>query len=150
MAARWLTQSEYARRNGITREAVRQAVSAGRLETNGKAGRACRVRGVLDHARNPQPKTPADREDLASARLEKLRADIELQRQRIDANVEAMRREFAEIMLEEYARAFAPMKARLAELRLPAETLAEFRSLIGDCAAAFEAAVEKRLGEGTE
>ena len=43
----WLTQAEFARAHGISREAVRQAVLNGRLESNGKSGRDCRVRGEL-------------------------------------------------------------------------------------------------------
>ncbi|MBQ9502600.1 MAG: hypothetical protein IJU70_10630, partial [Lentisphaeria bacterium] len=83
--------AEYARRQGITREAVRQAVTAGRLETNGKVGRACRVRGVLDHARNHV--AGRDSGYLAEARLEKLRADIEVQRQKLEINERERRKE---------------------------------------------------------
>lgn len=75
----WITQAEYARVHGISREAVRQAVLNGRLESNGKRGRDCRVRGSLaESARNTVPAVSTTVGDLASAKLQKLLADIEL------------------------------------------------------------------------
>jgi hypothetical protein len=43
----WLTQSEAARRLGVSREAIRQAITSRRIEWNGRRGRECRVRGGL-------------------------------------------------------------------------------------------------------
>ena len=67
MAAKWLTMAEYARRNGITREAVRQAVKNGRIEHNGKTGRECRVRGPL--AEPVHAVAPATSNSTADTRL---------------------------------------------------------------------------------
>lgn len=60
----WLTQSDAARRLGVSREAIRQAIAARRIDWNGKTGRDCRVRGDLLPARTlppltRAPKTPA-------------------------------------------------------------------------------------------
>lgn len=153
MAAKWLTMAEYARRNGISREAVRQAVKAERIEHNGKTGRECRVRGeLMESTRIAVPAVkPSDQSadlpaaSLAEVKLEKLRADIELQRQRINENRDAMRREFAEAVIEEYLRAFAPLKTQLTEMRLDAVKLAVLRKLIDSCTASFETALRKRM-----
>ena len=55
----WLTQSDAARRLGVSREAIRQAIAARRIEWNGKSGRDCRVRGDLLPARTLPPMTRA-------------------------------------------------------------------------------------------
>lgn len=150
MASRWLTMAEYAQQRGISREAVRKAVRAGRIEHNGKTGRECRVRGEMaESARLTLPPNPtgAKNTELADVKLEKLRADIELQRMRINQNRSAQRREFAEIFIEEYVRAFAPLKAELTALRLTAAKLAALRKLVDTCTAAFESALRKRMIE---
>lgn len=150
MAQKWLTMADYAKQHKISREAVRQAVKAGRIEHNGKTGRDCRVRGDLAESSRitvPASSPDAQNQPLADAKLEKLRADIELQRQRLKENRDAIRRETAEIFIEEYVRAFAPVKAGLAALRLNAAKLAELRKLIDSCSANFEAAFRKRMIE---
>lgn len=150
MAQKWLTMADYAKLHKISREAVRQAVKAGRIEHNGKTGRDCRVRGDLAESSRitvPASSPEAQNQPLADAKLEKLRADIELQRQRLKENRDAIRRETAEIFIEEYVRAFAPVKAGLAALRLNAAKLAELRKLIDSCSANFEAAFRKRMIE---
>lgn len=59
LTTQWLTQSEAARRLGVSREAVRQAIAARRIEWNGKRGHDCRVRGDLLPARTLPPLTRA-------------------------------------------------------------------------------------------
>ena len=150
MAAAWLTMTEYARRNGITREAVRQAVKNGRIEHNGETGRACRVRGPLaEPVRAVVPKTGGGDSNsiLAEAKLEKIRADVELQKQRIQSNIDEARRGYIEMILEEYIRAFSPFKARLTELRLTADQLAALQSIVNECLQSFADGVEKRIDE---
>lgn len=58
----WLTQSDAARRLGVSREAIRQAIAARRIEWNGKTGRDCRVRGDLLPARTLPPLTRAPKD----------------------------------------------------------------------------------------
>lgn len=55
----WLTQADAARRLGVSREAIRQAIASRRIEWNGKSGRDCRVRGDLLPARTLPPLTRA-------------------------------------------------------------------------------------------
>ena len=141
----WLTMAEYARRTGISREAVRQAVAAGRIETNGKSGRDCRVRGKLAE---PAKTVVKDKNtDLADAKLEKLRADIELQKQKIVENIELSRRSYVNILVEEYLRSFAPLKICLTELKLNEDEIRKFSELIESCLQDFCRGVEKRLNE---
>ena len=150
MAAKWLTMAEYARRNGITREAVRQAVKNGRIEHNGETGRACRVRGPLAepvHAVAPATSNTAADTRFAEAKLEKLKADVELQRQRIAANINESRRAYVEMILEEYVQAFTPFKSRLVELRLTADQLAALGSVVEECLQSFLARVQQRIDE---
>ena len=153
MAAQWLTMAEYARRNRISRVAVLKAVRDGRIEHNGETGRACRVRGPLAepvHAVAPatsQSGAPSAVLSLAEAKLEKLKADVELQRQRIAANINESRRAYVEMMLEEYVQAFTPFKSRLVELRLTAEQLAALGSVVEECLQSFLARVQQRIDE---
>ena len=145
----WLTQSEFARTHGISREAVRQAVLNGRLESNGKCGRACRVRGELaESARITVPNASSSTAgDLAEAKLQKLLADIELQKQKISENIDLQRRSYIGMIIEEYTKAFAPLKVKLSELRLDPVQLEVLRDTIEACTRQFTSEVEKRLNE---
>ena len=145
-----LTMAEYARLHNMSQPAVKKAIQSGRLQSNGKVGHDCRVWGKLAESSRitvSASSSDAQNQPLADAKLEKLRADIELQRQRLKENRDAIRRETAEIFIEEYVRAFAPVKAGLAALRLNAAKLAELRKLIDSCSANFEAAFRKRMIE---
>lgn len=143
---KWLTQSEYARRHGVSREAVHKAIRAGRLATNGKTGRECRVDGSIDIA-DTRRQEPSQEITLVDARLRKLQVDIEYQRQRIDANRRDMMREVSELMLEEFCKSFAPLKKQITSLRLSREQIAEFRRLISECLSSFDNAVKERINE---
>lgn len=146
----WLTQAEFARAHGISREAVRQAVMNGRLESNGKCGRDCRVRGELaESARIAAPAVSSTAGDLAEAKLQKLLADIELQRQKISENIDLQRRSYIGMIIEEYTKAFAPLKVQLSDLRLDPVQLEVLRHTIDDCTRQFVSEVEKRLNETT-
>ena len=150
----WLTQAEFARAHGISREAVRQAVLNGRLESNGKSGRDCRVRGELaESARITIPDASSTGSstagDLAEAKLQKLLADIELQRQKISENIDLQRRSYIGMIIEEYTKAFAPLKVKVSELRLDPVQLEVLRHTIDDCTRQFTSEVEKRLNETT-
>ena len=146
MAEQWLTMAQYAKSHGISREAVRKAVKVGRIESNGKTGKDCRVKGPMaESVRIIVKDSPVG--DLAEAKLEKLRADVALQQQKIRSNRIAFRREFSEAVIEEYLRAFAPVKTFLADLRLSAEKLTSLQTMIEKCTADFEVALRKRAEE---
>ena len=143
--------AEFARRNGISRPAVLQAVRDGRVESNGKTGRDCRVRGKLaEPERGPRANrvmAGAELSDLSAAKLEKLKADTALQTQRLKENREAEWRQFAEAVSEEYLQAFSPLTARLTEMRLPAPKLAALRKIIDECTKTFTDALKKRWAD---
>lgn len=143
---KWVTQSEYARRYGISREAVHQAIHAGRLATNGKSGRECRVDASVDIA-DTRKQEPAQSETLIDARLRKLQVDTEYQRQRIQANRKEMMREVSELMLEEFCKSFAPLKKHITSLRLSREHLSEFKRIVGGCLTEFDNAVKERMND---
>lgn len=149
MPGKWYSMSEFARRNGIARQSVMQAVRAGRVETNGKSGRECRVRGKLAEPERGVRLNRAGSElsDLSAAKLEKLKADTKLQTQRLKENREAEWRQFAEAVSEEYLQAFSPLTARLTEMRLPAQKLSALRKIIDDCTKSFMDALKKRWQE---
>ncbi len=156
MPGKWWTQAEYAARHGISRSAVRQAVKAGRLESNGKSGHACRVRGALaETAKLTVPKNPQMSEAetaeytlrMQLAKIAKLEADVELSRQRLLENRCRQYLEFAALIAEVYNRCFTPIRARLAEMRLTAEQLSALQSVIAECTANFERNVKTALGE---
>lgn len=147
---KWVTMAEKARELGVSRPAILQAVREGRIESNGKTGRECRVRGALaEPVRNSMPRTAdgINIEALAGAKLENLKRDAILKDQRIKANREAQWREDADAIAEEYLRAFAPVTARLTEMRLPAAKLAVLRKIISDCTAEFFAGLKKRWSD---
>jgi len=148
---KWQTMAEYARQKGISREAVRQAVNSGRIEHNGKTGRECRVRGEMaESARVTVTPSKEKNSELAKAKLEKLRTDIEIQKLRIRENRETVFREFADFVAEEYLRSFAPVKVKLTALRLDAAKLAALRKLIEECTADFIAALRKKVSDGCD
>lgn len=62
----WLTQSEAARQLGVSREAIRQAITSRRIEWNGRRGRECRVRGGLRSTGTLPPLTAAVRRSPAA------------------------------------------------------------------------------------
>ena len=172
----WITMGEYARRSGLSRPGVLKAVRDGRLESNGKTGWECRVRGEImpsvrageprrrkaakpapapKSARAPEPETEPEQEAeapegdtlfdvMTDAKLKKLKADIALQRQRLNENRDAMRRKIFEEVSEAYAVSFAALKSHIIELRLPASKLAALRKIMEECIALFEAEMRKR------
>lgn len=148
MSEKWQTMAEYARTEGISREAVRQAVLAGRLQSNGKTGRQCRVKGPL--AQTVRIKTDSAEENpgkLADAKLAKLLTDVELQKQKLFINIQNSRRFFIQMIVEEYITAFAPLKVKLIELELSAKQLSVLGKIIENCTNDFSTRVEKKLIE---
>ena len=165
----WLTQSDAARRLGVSREAIRQAITARRIEWNGKSGRDCRVRGDLLPARtlppltrapkdpairtgkSPDastqtrtPKTPAQNtpaDQLIDARLRKLESDIALQTMRLESHKQEIYNQALSDFQAAYESAFAPLKKFLLSLDLPAETLRELAAIADQCDADFQSKI---------
>lgn len=137
MPKKWLTVSECADRFGLAKPSIYQAAREGRLEWNGKTGRECRVRGKLaEPIKNGKAGIYAPT-DLSEAKLAKLNADTALQEQRLKENREAQWRAYADATCEDYLGAFAPLSARLTEMRLTAPKLASLRKVVEECTADF-------------
>ena len=110
MPQKWLTMADYAKLHQISREAVRQAVKAGRIEHNGRTGRACRVRGEISgSSKISRPNDPIE-EALQAARIEKISLNTELQKLKNKEMRDALFREWSGILIDEYLRAFTPVK----------------------------------------
>lgn len=160
METEWITQSEYARKHGLSRAGVYYAVREGRLESNGKRGRACRVRGSLAPSLRGIPnrrggaqaepegeETRQAREELQAARLEKLRLQIALQQARNPENQARERRAILTALLESYRAAYAGVRERFAELELPPPELENLQKEWDSSAARFEAALTAKIDE---
>ena len=141
----WLTMAEYARQHGYCRSGIFRAVRTGRLESNGRTGRACRVRGEISgSSKISRPNDPIE-EALQAARIEKIRLNTELQKLKNKETRDAMRRNVAEIFIEEYIRAFTPVKPWFASLQLDAAKLEKLRNLYDECTANFISAIRNRI-----
>lgn len=173
----WITMAAYAARAGMSRPGVLKAVREGRLESNGKTGRECRVRGEIipsvqageprrkrrqaapvkpqaEPEATPEPTPDREAEEpeegeslfdrMTEAKLDKLKADIALQNQRVQENRDALRRTLCEEIAGAYAASFAGLKAHIVELRLPAAKLAALRKIMEESIALFEAELRKK------
>ena len=147
----WMTQAEFARKEGVSRMAVCKAIRAGRLKTNGKPGKACRVHSAcsladsrtqrFDEPRKPKSPelhpdpniegSPAPQMSVYQAvRTKKLLADIEAQNYRNEAKYNAMLKQVSEKQFEFFSAAFAPVKDILINLNLDSAQYAVLRSAI--------------------
>ena len=151
----WMTQAEFARKEGVSRMAVNQAIRAGRLRTNGKTGRACRINAecTLASTRTNIPASlknvpnageeqhPSAMTGYQEARTKKLLAEIEAANYRNEQKYNEMLRQVSEKQFELYSAAFAPVKDTLINLHLNSEQYATLRSLIEKAMNDFRQAV---------
>lgn len=140
----WVTQSEFARKEGVSRMAVNQAIRAGRLRTNGKTGRACRINAecTLASTRTNIPASlknvpnageeqhPSAMTGYQEARTKKLLAEIEAANYRNKQKYNEMLRQVSEKQFELFSSAFAPVKDMLINLNLSARQYEILRSAI--------------------
>lgn len=122
-----MTQAEYARQKGISRSAVFQAIRAGTIGWNGKTGHACRVWELAE-----------EKTDLLTTRIEKMKTETALKRQQIDANRKNDFRTITGIFVEALKTAYAPLTAKLVNLRLNDSQIAELRKIADGCEQTFE------------
>ena len=114
-----IPQIEYARLNGISKQAVNQKIKAGTIGWNGKHGKACRVWDISE-----------DKSDrLAETKIEKLQLETALKRQQLDENRRSIFREVSAAYIEATKTAFAPLHAEYVKLRLNDEQLAQLREI---------------------
>lgn len=151
---KWITKAEYARRYEMHRSSVTKAVQNGRLPVRGD-----KVDGDVDirqyrrrePANSPAPSAAASGasahpgfgggggsfEDLAGelrrARIDKLQADIVIQRQKDLRTRQTWRREDLAEFAAAFAESFSPFRASVVKFRLSAEQLAEISRVWDAC-----------------
>ena len=138
----WMTQAEFARKEGVSRMAICHAIRSGRLRTNGKSGKACRIQSCctlassrtnipanLKYANSGdgQKADPMQTTDYHEARTQKLLAEIEAANFRNESKYNEMLRQVSEKQLELFSAAFAPVKDKLIELNLEASQFSELQ-----------------------
>ena len=143
----WMTQSEYSRRTGFAMATIHDAIEAGRLETNGQSGRACRVRGRLIPAQpaGSRKRKIAATQQKTDLELEKVRVDVELKMQRLEAIQREQRRTYMSCICAAFLQAFAPFKGKLVELRLSPEQLADLQNAVESALKDFETLVRQNI-----
>ena len=137
----WVTMAEYARREGMARSSIFQAVREGRLKSNGQTGRACRVRGKI--AGSYRQFTPEQYAEFQRLKIEKLRLDTELLKWKSPEYRKEMRRQWTEAFIAAYLAAFGDLGDKLEEIGIP------IKELVDRCNADLIARIWKRIDELT-
>lgn len=156
----WISVSRYAEKWGISRNNVYKAVRVGRLGSR-QIGKVLHVNGDTDLAEDREQEgnisgvaepvadaglssdasgvdvTGDPRLALQLMRIEKLRADTELQRQKIERKKEEMLLEFSGLVVEAYQESFAPFKNDLISLRLNPEQIRTLGEVLERCTGNF-------------
>lgn len=146
--AKWLTQSEYARIARVNPSTIARAIKAGRLETNGKTGKDCRVRGpMVDRRGNARKQKVLQAQEKGELDIEKARVDVELKLQKLASVQRDQRRAYMQTVSDVFVQTFAPLKARLIELRLDAGQLERLRDILEACMADFDQVMTERMNE---
>lgn len=148
---KWLTQSEYARIKGVSSEAVRKAIQAGRIEWNGKTGKDCRVRGPMaDRRGTARKKKVLQAHAKGELDIEKARVDVELKLQKLASIRREQRRSYMQTVCEVFVQTFSPFKAHLIELRLDQTALTALSELWEKCITDFNSLMAERIAAEDE
>lgn len=113
---RIITMAEYAREKSVSHEAVRKAVREGRLRSNGKRGRECRV--IVEDGpeeEDAKDQTPAYKKYLA-ARCRKVKADARLAELQDETRIREIREEAITEFLDSLELVFADVRRKLEAL----------------------------------
>ena len=163
-----LTVREYARAAGLSEQTVRKKLRNGRLKAarrddgvtlvddgRGEAGVAEPAQVAQDaaqaqDARHDYGKTALEsrwdvENELKRKKIENIRADIVLKRQKAVAYRERLRVEFAQGVLEAYTDAFADLKGVVVDLKMRKEQTRRFRDTYAKCLRRFEALLVEYL-----
>jgi hypothetical protein len=114
-----VTMAEYAREHSISHEAVRKAVREGRLRSNGKRGRECRV--IVEDGPEEEEdvgskgQSPAYRKYLA-ARCRKVKADARLAELQDETRIREIREEAITEFIDSLEPIFAEIRRKLEAL----------------------------------
>lgn len=151
-AEEWRTVEEEAEKYGRSTRQIRRMITAGRLQTNGKRGRALRVRGRVANWRavDGEPDEAEPLSEYDKARIEKTRALARIAELNVKIHDKQAAREYVERLMAAFVPAFsAGMKKGIAALKLPREKAVELESLLNTCMANFQAEVEKLMAGET-
>lgn len=117
MKKKLMTMAEYAREKNLAHASVRQAVREGRLRSNGKLGRECRVivEDVADGEDGPKDSSAAYKKYL-SARCRKVKADARLSELQEETRIREIRSEAITEFLESLDAVFVDVRRKLEHL----------------------------------
>lgn len=125
MQKRWITQSEYAVKYGISRQAVSKAVKVGRLKrVNGK------VDGSIDITSEQAKEGKED--ELIQLRKEKLGIEKELAEMKLERTKEEIRQEAITNFIAVLHRKYDYIRKGIAELSLSPEQAKELERLLNE------------------
>ena len=154
----WVTQAQFAKIQGVSRMAVCKAIAAGRLRTNGKTGRDCRIDAScsLSATRSATPvNIKKSAEPVLSdeavqamsvwqaAKVRKLSVDIETAKFKNAELYKAMLREVSDKQLELFVTHFAPVKEALVKLRLTKKQLTDLQKIFKGALDGYKRAVRE-------
>ena len=137
---KYITIKEYNLKYGISKVAIYEAVKQGKLLSR-KRGNLI----VVEDKSYQKNDDDTEENDISNnnrsklntafqiAKIQKLQADIEYQKQRIESRKEEYLIEYTEQIIEAYTDAFATLKNELINMRLNNEQIAVLQDLISRC-----------------
>ena len=141
----YITLRQYADREKISVPSARKRVERGKVKCKREKGRIyVEVEGAdppvaAEESRSALEDRWSVENELKLAKVQNLKADILLKREKFAYVKEKYRLEFCEGVLEAFATSFSPLKSCLVGLRLDKEALSKFRAVFGRCLKKFKA-----------
>ena len=152
-AEEWRTVEEEAEKYGRSTRQIRRMITAGRLQTNGKRGRALRVRGRVANWRavDGEPDEAEPLSEYDKARIEKTRALARIAELNVKIHDKQAGREYVEKLTGLFMQTFpAGMRKAIAALKLPKGKAAELLKVLDSCLSNFQAEITKELNGETQ
>lgn len=157
----WVTVRKYAESRGVSGTTVRKKIKRGDFQMKILNNTMCIYDETADAEQDAQ-NTLADAQTsqrhyqsledkwdventLKRAKIENIRADIQLKKQKVIDTRERYRVSFCEGVLEAFTDAFADLKSVLVELKMRKEQIQRFKQGYGKCLKRFEAKLVEYL-----
>ena len=138
----WVTQAQFAKNQGVSRMAVCKAIAAGRLRTNGKTGRDCRIDASCSLSAT-RSATPVNIKKSAEPVLSDEAVQPMSVWQAAKVLYKAMLREVSDKQLELFVTHFAPVKEALVKLRLTKKQLTDLQKIFKGALDGYKRAVRE-------
>ena len=141
----YITLRQYAEREKISVPSARKRVERGKVKCKRDKGLIyVEVEGQSAPVPAEEPRSALEdrwsvENELKLAKVQNLKAEILLKREKFAYVKEKYRLEFCEGVLEAFGSSFAPLKSCLVELRLGKAELSRFRAVFGRCLKRFKA-----------